>query len=65
MMRLGECGAGSGAGVVVAEGIDGSGVSAMTSVTLGVLRAASSSRCSLRSFANLSRQASVCFEPVL
>ena len=46
-----------------AEGIGGSGVSAMTSVPPGVLRAANSSRCSLRSLANLSRQASVCFEP--
>ena len=62
-MGLGESGAGGSAGVVGAEGIGGSGVSAMTSVPAGVLRAASSSRCSLRSLANLSRQASVCFEP--
>ena len=63
MMGLGEGGAGGGAGVVGAEGIGGSGVSSITSVPPGVLREVSSSRCSLRSLANLSRQASVCFEP--
>ena len=63
MMGLGERGAGGGgAGVVGAEGISGSGVSAMTSVRPGVLQAVNSSRCSWRSLANLSRQASVCFE---
>ena len=62
MIGLGASGAGGGgAGVVGAEGIGGSGVSAMTSDPPGVLRAADSSRCSLRSLANLSRQASVCF----
>ena len=62
-MGLGVSGAGGGgAGVVGAEGIGGSGVSAMTSVPQGVLRAANSSRCFLRSLANLSQQASVCFE---
>ena len=62
MMGLGESGAGGGgAGVVGAEGIGG-GVSAMTSVPPDVLRAANSSRYSLRNLVNLSRQASICFE---